>query len=107
MKSKDDVGDVEIMSRVRGGYNMAKGDTAFLRKKSRSCRKPSGGNYSVGTLRKVLNRGYGAYRTDPGSVRNVRGVKGGPGPKMSSQQWARARVNSFCRGSKKHDRDLR
>jgi len=107
MKSKDDVGDVQITSRVRGGFEMAKGDTAFLRKKSRSCRKPSGGNYSVGTLRKVLNRGYGAYRTSPGSVRNVRGVKGGPGPKMSSQQWARARVNSFCRGSKKHDRDLR
>ena len=84
-----------------------KGDTAFLRKKSKTCKKSGGGNYGITTLRKVMNRGYGAYRTSPGSVRNVKGVKGGPGPKMSSQQWARARVNSFCRGSRKHDRDLR
>ena len=84
-------------------------DRAFLRKKAKkgNCPKPGGGNYGVGTLREVLNRGYGAYQTDPGSVRNTKGVKGGPGPKMSAQTWARARVNSFCRGSKKHDRDLR
>jgi hypothetical protein len=86
---------------------MVRGDAAFLREKAKTCRKPSGGTYGVATLRKVLNRGYGAYRTSPGSVRNTRGVKGGPGPKMSPQQWARARVNSFCRGSRKHDRDLR
>ena len=84
---------------------MAKGDTDFLRKKSKTCRKPGGGTYSTRTLRKVLNRGYGAYRTAPGSVRNVKGVKGGPGPKLSSTAWAR--VNSFCRGSRKHDTDLR
>jgi len=86
---------------------MARGDAAFLREKSKTCRKPSGGTYGVATLRKVLNRGYGAYRTNPASVRNTRGVKGGPGPKLSSTQWARARVNSFCGGSRKHDRDLR
>ena len=86
---------------------MAKGDTDFLRKKSKTCRKPGGGTYSTRTLRKVMNRGYGAYRTSPGSVRNVKGVKGGPGPKMSSTAWARARVNSFCRVSLKHDTDLR
>ena len=86
---------------------MGKSDADFLRKKAKNCPRPGGGNYGVATLRKVLNRGYGAYRTDPGSVRNTRGVKGGPGPKMSASQWARARVNSFCRGSKKHDRDLR
>ena len=62
---------------------------------------------SKGRLLKSYKRGIGAWKTNPGSVRNVRGVKGGPGPKMSSQRWARARVNSFCRGSKKHDRDLR
>ena len=84
-------------------------DAEFLRKKAKkgNCPKPGGGNYGVGTLREVLNRGYGAYKTDPGSVRNTEGVKGGPGPKMSATTWARARVNSFCRGSKKHDRDLR
>ena len=84
-------------------------DRQFLQKKAKkgNCPKPGGGNYGVGTLREVLNRGYGAYETDPGSVRNTKGVKGGPGPKMSATTWARARVNSFCRGSKKHDRDLR
>ena len=86
---------------------MAKGDAAFIRKKAKTCRKPGGGFYSEDTLNKVLRRGYGAYRTNPQSVRNTRGVKGGPGPKLSASQWARARVNSFCRGSKKHDRDLR
>ena len=86
---------------------MSKSDDKFLREKSKTCRKPSGGTYSVSTLRKVLNRGYGAYRTAPQSVRNVKGVKGGPGKKLSPQAWSRARVNSFCRGSRKHDRDLR
>ena len=80
---------------------MGKSDADFLRLRSKTC------GYPVATLRKVLKRGYGAYRTNPGSVRNVRGVKGGPGPKLSASQWARARVNSFCRGSRKHDLDLR
>ena len=41
---------------------------------------------SAGTLGKVFNRGVGAYRTNPGSVRgNVR----------SADQWALARVNGF------------
>ena len=91
-----------MMARRRG-----MSDSQFLAKKSQNCPKPGGGNYGVRTLRKVLDRGYGAYRTNPGSVRNTKGVKGGPGPKLSATQWARARVNSFCRGSRKHDRDLR
>lgn len=59
------------------------------------------------TLRKlkvVFNRGVGAYRTNPSSVR----------PNVSSpEQWAYARVNSFLRalrnlkyGGGKHDTDL-
>lgn len=80
---------------------MGKSDADFLREVSKTCGHP------VSTLKKVLSRGYGAYRTNPGSVRNVKGVKGGPGRKMSASQWARARVNSFCRGSRKHDLDLR
>ena len=41
---------------------------------------------SAGTLGKVFNRGVGAYRTNPGSVRgNVSGA----------DQWALARVNGF------------
>ena len=57
---------------------------------------------TVGMLRQVYNRGVGAYRTNPGSVRpNVK----------SPEQWAMARVNSFLeivRGSKSanHDKDL-
>ena len=59
---------------------------------------------TAGTLKKVYDRGIGAYRTNPQSVR----------PSVSSaQQWAMARVNSFLyvlrngrfRGGK-HDTDL-
>jgi len=57
---------------------------------------------TLSMLRSVYNRGVGAYRTNPGSVRpNVK----------SPEQWAMARVNSFLRivnGSKSanHDKDL-
>lgn len=60
------------------------------------------GKVSLGMLRDVYDRGIGAYRTNPESVRpNVR----------SKEQWAFARVNSFlaaARGSKKinHDKDI-
>ena len=59
---------------------------------------------NLGMLRKVYNRGIGAYKTNPGSVR----------PSVTSpEQWAMARVNSFLyavrnekfRGGK-HDTDL-
>ena len=60
--------------------------------------------YKVTTrmLQQVYNRGVGAYRTNPSSVR----------PNVSSpEQWAMARVNSFLRivtGAKSanHDKDL-
>ncbi len=49
----------------------------------------SGIDYSI--LKKVYDRGMGAYKTNPGSVRpNV----------TSPQQWAMARVNSFIEGGK-------
>lgn len=60
-------------------------------------------------LQQVFNRGVGAWKTNPGSVRNVRGVKGGPGPKMSKEQWAYARIYSFVMGGKTRttaDKDL-
>jgi hypothetical protein len=55
-------------------------------------------------LKAVFNRGVGAYKTNPGSVRpNVKGP----------EQWAYARVNSFLYALKnerfrggKHDTDL-
>ena len=43
---------------------------------------------TTGTLAKVFNRGVGAYRTNPGSVR---------GNVSSADQWALARVNGFLR----------
>ena len=53
--------------------------------------KKSGKSY--GTLVKVYRRGQGAF------------LSSGSRPGMSAQ-WAMARVNSFIRGSKKHDTDL-
>jgi cation transport regulator len=60
------------------------------------------GRVSASKLKEVYDRGIGAYKTNPGSVRpNVK----------SKEQWAYARVNSFLdivRGKKspKHDKDL-
>ena len=55
-------------------------------------------NYTYATLKKVYDRGMGAYKTNPGSVRpNV----------TSPQQWAMARVNSFLKGGHKQDDDLK
>jgi len=50
---------------------------------------------SASILREVAKRGRGAHANNPGSVRNVKGVKGGGGAKMSAQQWAMGRVYSF------------
>ena len=51
--------------------------------------------YSLGTLSKVYRRGQGAF------------LSSGSRPGMTMSRWAHARVNSFIRGSKKHDTDLR
>lgn len=64
---------------------------------------------SMSILDKVYDRGVGAHRTNPQSVRNVKGVKGGPGKKMGAQQWAMARVYSFAVGGttrRTADKDL-
>ena len=47
-------------------------------------------------LDQVYDRGLGAYKNNPQSVRNVKGVKGGPGKKLSAGAWAMARVYSFA-----------
>ena len=47
-------------------------------------------------LDQVYDRGLGAYKSNPQSVRNVKGVKGGSGKKMSAGAWAMARVYSFA-----------
>lgn len=51
--------------------------------------KEGNSRITVGTLRQVYNRGVGAYRTNPGSVR---------GTVSSAEQWAMGRVNAFMAG---------
>ena len=63
---------------------------ASLRKKAKASKQ-----YTYGTLAKVYRRGQGAFLSS-GSRRGI-----------GMAQWSMARVNSFLRGSKKHDLDLR
>jgi len=62
-------------------------------------------------LRQVYDRGIGAYKTNPTSVRMKgtfkKGVKAPYSKKLSKEQWAMARVYSFLDGNPKHDGDLR
>ena len=62
---------------------------ASLKKKAKESGK------SLSTLKKVYRRGQGAY------------LSSGSRPKTSMAAWAMGRVNSFIKGSKKHDTDLR
>lgn len=63
------------------------------------------------TLQEVYNRGIGAYKTNPQSVRMKgtfkQGVDAPMSKKLSKEQWAWGRVYSYLMGSKKHDTDLR
>ena len=65
----------------------------------------------LSTLQEVYNRGIGAYKTNPQSVRlknsYVKNVKASMKKKLSTEQWAMARVYSFLDGNPKHDNDLR
>ena len=80
----------ERLKALRGGskseqFNLTEEAENALRKKSQES------GISYGILKKVFDRGMGAYKTNPGSVRpNV----------TSPQQWAFARVNSFIKGGK-------
>ena len=51
--------------------------------------------FTYGTLSKVFRRGQGAFLTS------------GSRPGIGMNHWAFARVNSFLRGIRKHDLDLR
>jgi hypothetical protein len=66
---------------------------------------------SRATLQQVYNRGIGAYKTNPTSVRMKgtfkKGVVAPMSQKLSKEQWAMARVYSFIDGNPKHDNDLR
>ena len=52
-------------------------------------------NITLGMLKKVYRRGQGAY------------LSSGSRPRISMAGWSMARVNSYLRGSRKHDTDLR
>ena len=62
-------------------------------------------------LQEVYNRGVGAYKTQPKSVRLkgsfVKNVDAPMSKKLSKEQWGYARVYSFLNGNPKHDNDLR
>jgi len=64
---------------------------------------------SMSILNKVADRAGGAYTNNFSSVRNIKGVKGGPGKRMSMNQWKIARIYSFAMGGKTQrttDKDL-
>jgi hypothetical protein len=68
-------------------------------------------SYTKPVLQEVYNRGIGAYKTQPSSVRMKgsykKGVSAPMSMKLSKEQWAMARVYSFLDGNPKHDVDLR
>jgi hypothetical protein len=65
----------------------------------------------LATLKEVAKRGYGAYKSNPQSVRMKgsfkKGVKAPMSMKLSPQQWARARVYSYLMKGHTQDDDLR
>jgi len=65
----------------------------------------------ISVLQLVYNRGIGAYKTNPESVRLQgsfkKNVDAPMSMKLSKEQWAMARVYSFLDGNPKHDNDLR
>ena len=52
-------------------------------------------NITLGMLKKVYRRGQGAF------------LSSGSRPRTSMASWSMGRVNSFLRGNRKHDTDLR
>ena len=69
---------------------LSKRTIAILRAKAKT-RK----NVTLGMLKKVYRRGQGAF------------LSAGSRPRTSMASWSMGRVNSFLRGSRKHDLDLR
>jgi len=73
------------------GLDIEKVSAARLQELADAYNKGKEGNkrITVGALRQVYNRGIGAYRTNPSSVR---------GSVSSAEQWAMGRVNAFMAG---------
>tara|TARA_R100001126_G_C4829260_1_gene150904 strand:- start:342 stop:584 length:243 start_codon:yes stop_codon:yes gene_type:complete len=57
--------------------------------------KAAKSKFTFGELKQVYRRGEGAY------------LGSGSRPGVSMAAWAMGRVNSFLRGSRKHDLDIR
>ena len=83
----------KVVRRKKSTRRKAKPLSPTVRKTLAAKARRSG--YSVGTLTKVYRRGQGAF------------LSSGSRPGVSMSAWAHARVNSFIRGSRKHDTDLR
>ncbi len=68
-------------------------------------------NTPVRILQQVYNRGIGAYKGNPESVRMKgsykKGVNAPMSQKLSKENWAFARVYSYLDNNPKHDNDLR
>jgi hypothetical protein len=66
--------------------------------------------FDISVLQEVYNRGIGAYKTNPTSVRMQgsfkKNVNASMSKKLSKEQWAMARVYSFLDENPKHDQDL-
>ena len=77
----------------KGGKVARKALSAATKKTLQAKAKKSGKSY--GTLVKVYRRGQGAW------------ISSGSRRGMPMAAWAMGRVNSFLRGSRKHDTDLR
>ena len=80
------MGRVNSFISGRGGARKADAD---LWKKAKASKR-----YTYGTLAKVYRRGQGAFL-------------GAGSRRVPMAAWAMGRVNSFLRGSRKHDLDLR
>lgn len=84
---------------------LSKNESYSLKELSRISGKP------LSVLQEVYDRGIGAYKTNPTSVRTLgtfkKGVNAPMSRKLSKEQWAFARVYSYLDNNPKHDTDLR
>ena len=88
--------ECQLQCLKRGENNGCKETTTIARVISTLRAKAKGRkNITLGMLKKVYRRGQGAF------------LSSGSRPRTSMASWSMGRVNSFLRGSRKHDTDLR
>mgnify|MGYP003133853349 FL=1 len=91
-------GKSEYEKRKQGKKDEASGEGKKVSEKTRETLRKKAAEkegVSLATLIQVYKRGLGAF------------FSSGSRPGVSAHQWAMGRVNSFLKGSKKHDTDLR